>query len=308
MKKLIKKIIKKVIKKVIFIFKLFPKYEECVKNYCYVGNKKSNFLGRIFNSIFWMEYYSRSVPDRINIQSKLMGGSAGVNWANNYNKLRDNYPPIRGKLKVGNLDWYEACPGFEIVKNLLNQEQDSFCFIQLGASSGKEISYFATKFPEAEFIYTDIFEQTTLYAESKLYLPNLKYVTCAAENLAALANVTSKKKVIIFSSGSAQYVLPENLEYTFKLLSNIKKKDIYCIFDEPGNDLNINPLIYQGSYPRGDFSYTHNYEYYAEKYGFKSLKWNLIKPYSPQEDFYPNHQGTVHLNGFFRFSETELDL
>ena len=297
-----KKLIKKLIKKVIFIFKIFPNYEKYIIQYCKIGTKDFNFLGRIFNTIFWMEYYDRSLPDRINIQSKLMGGSAGVNLADHYNKLRDNYPPKRGNLKVGNLDWYDACPGFEIVKDLLNQKPESFCFIQLGASSGKEISYFASTFPEAEFIYTDIFEQTTLYAESKLSLSNLKYVTCAAENLAALANVNSKKKVIIFSSGSAQYVLPENLEQTFKLLSNIKDKEINFVFDEPGNNLNINPLTYQGSYPRGNFSYTHNYKYYAEKHGFKSLKWNLIKPYSPQEDFYPNHQGTIHLNGFFIFS------
>ena len=296
-----KKLIKKLFKKVIFIFKIFPNYEKYIIKYCKIGAKNFNFLGRIFNTIFWMEYYDRSLPDRINIQSKLMGGSAGANWADRYNKLRDNYPPKRGKFKVGNLDWYEACPGFEIVKDLLNQEPESFCFIQLGASSGKEISYFATKFPEAEFIYTDIFEETTLYAEAKLSLPNLKYVTCAAENLAALAAVTSKKRVIIFSSGSAQYVLPENLEQTFKLLSNIKDKEINFVFDEPGNNLNINPLTYQGSYPRGNFSYTHNYKYYAEKHGFKSLKWNLIKPFSPPEDFYPYHQGTIHLNGFFIF-------
>ena len=193
-KKIIKKILKKILKKVIFIFKIFPIYEKCVLNYCKIENKNSNFFLRILNSIFWIEYYYRSMPERIYIQSKLMGGSAGANWADQYNKLRENYPPKRGKLKVGNLDWHDACPGFDIVRNLLNKETESFCLIQLGASSGKEISYFATKFPEAEFIYTDIFEKTTLYAESKLSLPNLKYVTCAAENLAALANVTSKRR------------------------------------------------------------------------------------------------------------------
>ena len=139
-----------------------------------------------------------------------------------------------------------------------------------------------------------------LHAKTKLSLPNLNYVTCPAESLAALAQICKKPRVLIFSSGSSQYVYPEQLDYMFRLLSKIEDKSIDFIISEPGHNSEINPKNLKGSIPRGGFSYTHNYQFYAEKYGFKTKKFNIIEPYMPQK-LYPLHQGTVHLDGWFSY-------
>lgn len=294
---------KKFLKKIAYIIaknlKYFPIYEKFVVQNCKVGLYKRNIFSKFINILFWSEYYHRSLPERINIQSKLMGGEVGAKWADKYNKARKSFPPLKGEKKIGNLDWHEASLGFQLVINLIKKDSQNTCLIQLGASSGKEISYFSKTFSECEFIYTDIFEETTSYAKSKFYNSNLKYVTCPAECIPALAEISKRGKIIIFSSGSAQYVFPENLEFTFKLLSEIQNKEIHIIFDEPGNCLNINPETIQGSHPRGNFSYTHNYKFYAERHGFKTSKWDIVRPYLPQEKYFPDHQGTVHLTGWF---------
>ena len=226
----------------------------------------------------------------------------GADWAKLYDTKREGYPPIEGEEKIGNLEYHQACPEVKRVKELISTDPKSFCFIQLGASSGKEISYFAKTFPEADFIYTDIYESVTSYASKKLSLPNLDYVTCPAESLPALAETSKKQKILIFSSGSSQYVYPEHLDSLFRLLSNIKNKTIDFILNEPGNNLLTNPTTFKGSIPRGNFSYTHNYQFYAEKNKFKTNQWDLIKPFEPQKDFYPKHQGSVILNGWFTYS------
>ena len=102
-----------------------------------------------------------------------MGGEVGVKWAEKYNEARKSFPPLKGQKKVGNLDWHEASLGFQFVINLIKKDTQNTCLIQLGASSGKEISYFSKTFSESEFIYTDIFEETTSYAKSKFYSSNL---------------------------------------------------------------------------------------------------------------------------------------
>ena len=94
--------------------------------------------------------------------------------------------------------------------------------IQLGASSGKVISHLAEIFPESDCIYSDIFEDVTSFAETKSNLPNLKFVTCPSESLPALVQIAKNKKVLIISIGSSQYVQPEYIDKTFRLLSKVK--------------------------------------------------------------------------------------
>jgi len=111
--------------------------------------------------------------------------------------------------------------------------------------------------------------------------------------------LVAEENVIVLSSGSSQYIYPEHLEVMFDRLSKIgKNKNLQVIFSEPGNDTLSDPLSIIGSEPRGNFSYTHNYSYYAQKNGFDELEWRKICPYTPQEDF-PNKLGTIQLYGRF---------
>ncbi len=297
-KKFKKLFINKILTLVARVIRFLPFYEILVLKYCKIletnwFKPKKSFLSRFINIIFFKEYYHRSLTDRMRILSKLMGEDEGAKWALHYDENRKQYPPK--DEKIGKLPWKQAVLGFDQISNLLAEDSKNFCFIQLGASSGKEISYFALQFPDAEFIYTDIFEKTKRFAKSKLNLPNIKYVTCSSESIPALAEVNKKDKILIYSSGSAQYVFPEYLDKTFKLLKNIENKHIYIIFDEPGTDFFVNPKKLKGSYPRGNFSYTHNYKYYAEENGFETIEWNLIKPFEGKP--------LVYLNGVFYFKD-----
>ena len=199
----------------------------------------------------------------------------------------------------GTLDWHQVYRGIFFTDDLISEKPEDFCLIQLGASSGKEISYFAQKFKSSEFIYTDLYEPVTTHASSKLTLPNLSYLTCPAEYLPAIAEVSNRAQIIIYSSGSAQYVYPEMLDYMFFLFSKIKNKTIHLIFDEIGNNRLVDLNNYPGSIPRSNLSYSHNYSFYAKKYNFKVNEWNVLEPYLPIENFNKQRRGTVHLNGFF---------
>ena len=71
------------------------------------------------------------------------------------------------------------------------------------------------------------------------------------------------------------------------------------IFDEIGNNRLFDLNSYPGSIPRSNFSYSHNYSFYAKKYNIKVNEWNVIEPFLPKENFNKKRIGTVHLNGFF---------
>tara|TARA_B100001057_G_scaffold356483_1_gene358487 strand:- start:463 stop:1371 length:909 start_codon:yes stop_codon:yes gene_type:complete len=296
----LKKIVRKLVSKIAPFIRYFPGWDNLVVKHCQIGvTAPKNLLGKLVNSFFWREYYSRPPWWKIDIQNKLMGGESGSEWAKYYDQTRVDFPPKKGEKKVGNLDWQQSNPALNQIIELIKIDPENYCIIQLGASSGKEISHIAKLFSQSECIYTDLYETVTSYAEKQLCLPNLNYVTCPAESIPALAQISKKSKVLIVSIGSSQYVFPENIDTVFRLLSRIKNKTIEFILDEPGSNSEINPLEYKGSIARANFSYTHNYKFYAEKNGFKTKKWNLIEPYQPQKDFYPNYQGTIHLNGCF---------
>ena len=75
-------------------------------------------------------------------------------------------------------------------------------------------------------------------------------------------------------------------------------KTIVFYVSEPASDREVEPLTFNESIPQGNFSYTHNYSYYAIKNSFSVLDWEKISVYAPQEG-YPEHFGTIHLFGIF---------
>lgn len=207
--------------------------------------------------------------DRLDIQTKLMGYEKGVMWAKGYQKIP--FPPVRGSVMVGSLDWHDACPFVNQLDKVLNSKENQITVVQLGASSGREIAYFAKKYPRHHFIYTDVFDSVVDYASSIFNLPNLDFITFSAESIHVIASVAMNDQIVILSSGSAQFVHPELLDSMFYRLSHyVKRKRIHVIVHEPGNVLDGDPLSIEGSKPRDNFSYTHNYHFYAIRSGFSS--------------------------------------
>jgi hypothetical protein len=69
--------------------------------------------------------------------------------------------------------------------------------------------------------------------------------------------------------------------------------NLEIIIDEPGNESHGRPEELKCSKWRGDFSYTHDYKFYAESAGMITLKCEIIKPYLPYTVF-PMNKNTVH--------------
>ena len=300
---MIKSIFKKLFSPII---KKLPIYNQFVFKYCAVNSKgwkgskfKINYLlFRLITSTFWYYYWDLPNYERKYYQEKLMGGDIGINLAKHYAGDRNStFPPQRGEIKVGSLDFHDVNPIFKKIDSFLQNQKTTLSVIQIGASSGKEISYFSSKYKNHIFYFTDIYDSVTNYAKSNLKLPNLEFITCAAENIPIIVQMIDNNNVLIFSSGSSQYIFPEDIDLFFARLSKINK-NIYLFFNEPGNDFLNDPITFEGSYPRANFAYTHNYSYYANKHEFLIKEWQKISPYTPQHNF-PMHKGTVHLFGMF---------
>jgi len=283
------------------VTRLLPGYQYLVLKYCSIGSTQHSpkLLSRLIKEAFWLTYWKLPVGERADAQKRLMGDAHSVNWANHYQAfLHDQFPPSRGTYNVGELDFHDANPIYAKVDDYLDSLSDTCAVVQLGASSGKDIAYFAQKHPGHIFYYSDIYDSVTAYASSVHQHSNLNFFTASAEYLHIIASLTDARSVLVFSAGSSQYVYPEHLDLMFQRLSSLKEKEIIFAFSEPANNIAINPLTFEGSQPRGNFSYTHNYSYYALKYGFEQLEWRMISPY-PLE-MYPERRGTVHLFGIFR--------
>ena len=107
-----------------------------------------------------------------------------------------------------------------------------------------------------------------------------------------------EKDILVLSSGSLQYVQPEHLQGFFKTLAKCPNLKILLL--EPACESQGKPDELERSIWRGNFSYTHAYKYYAELSGIKTVKCEIIRPYSPYEDF-PIHKDTVH---YFYYGQT----
>ena len=176
----------------------------------------------------------------------------------------------------------DACPIFNrLVSTLKNLAGESVVVVQLGTSSGREIRWLAKSFPNFRFCGTDIFEDAVKFAQSQDELPNLDFETCSAKELGAKLEAYKERRIVVFSSGSMQYVQPEHLDLLFREIK-ASKKLLQLHLLEPGDETLETPNKILGSVPRGNFSYTHGYDYYAKQNGLTVKLSDIIRPYPGQ--------------------------
>ena len=127
------------------------------------------------------------------------------------------------------------------------------------------------------------------YASDYHNYSNLLFVKCSAKEIGSILNIVDIKKnkhVLVFASSSLNYVQPEHLTIFFNSLSKFSNLKIFL--HEAGNESTGKPDEIKTSIYRGEFSYTHDYKWYAEKSGIETVKCEIIRPYYPYEDF-PMH-------------------
>jgi len=201
--------------------------------------------------------------------------------------------------KVGHLTYDDARPMLSKLDKMLSSITKSLVLVQIGSSSGREIAWLAERNPMHRYIGTDIYPEVLAYSSERHNLPNLSFERCSAKEISNLLNRYKDKGIIVFSSGSLQYVQPEHLEMFFYSISRIPNSEIILL--EPASDSEGNPEELKGSLWRANFSYTHNYRFYAEKAGLITQTCEIIRPYVPYEHFPAWRRNTVH---YFYWAKT----
>jgi len=247
-----------------------------------------NYLfSRVFSAWQRFEYLREIDPDkREDLKALAMGGASGKNWAKHY-----NIKPIDFTQKVGNMTKRESAPIFSAIETILSNTESNYSVIQVGSSSGRELAYFATMFPQHQYLGTDIYKEVLEYSSQHHSLPNLSFALVSAKDIYNLLQTRATSSILVCSIGSLQYVQPEHLTIFFNSLS--KFPNLKILISEPANESQGRPDELRKSIWRGNFSYTHDYKYYAEESGIETLECEIIKPYIPYNNF-PTYRNIVH--------------
>lgn len=223
----------------------------------------------LFKPVFinWVHNtYLREVdPDRREVLKDIcMEGDGGIAWAEEYESR-----PIDLSARYLGLNFGETHPWYQAMDRQL-QETPNAVVLQIGCSSGREIAYFAPRFPGASFVGTDIDARIVQRAAERHPLENAAFRIARAHELDD--QIDPGKPLIVFSSGSMQYVQPEHLSL---MLERLKKRgNTTIILGEPWREDGAS--FGQHTRWRGNFSYSHDYEAYAKAADFKTDQIAII--------------------------------
>ena len=200
----------------------------------------------------------------------------GWNWAHQNDEPVHTYPPKRGERRIGQRDFHDVISIFEHEVLLALLEKQTTAFIQLGASSGKDIAYFARTYSAPQFYYSDIAPGAKEYAE-KTYSSSKYKIVFSSHEATEIHEVIDQiddnmTDVVILIKGMANYILPEDIDKFFGQFSTSKYNIHLFILDQNKEDKMSGDIVF-GRMRYG--SYSHNYKELAEASGFESENWNI---------------------------------
>jgi len=249
---------------------------------------KRNIIWRVLDMIFQKEYFS-NLKNKEEIReltnASLIDGE-GKKWAEYYYNNHFQTLDELKKRRTGTMSSNDASPMFErvinyIKSNNLSEDKNTY-IIQLGSSSGRDLEFFLKIFPKLNYISTDVNDEILNFQKEKYSNPNLKYFKCYAEDIDECINhfKISDKNIILFSSGSLQYVSQFFLEEFFSKIKNYKNLNLFI--SEPVSLLFIdnNKLI---SDYRGKTSFSHRYDEYAKNSNLSIIENQVIRPYTADD-------------------------
>jgi hypothetical protein len=269
------------------ICRLFPGYKLRLLESWVSPDRLNRFDRALFPLVMraWAEFEYvpiRDPDERERVKGSLMGGGNGASWADQYQR-----DPLR---------FDEAHPLLPALDTRMKQQKGSTLVLQVGSSSGKEIAWLAGRHPQHEYIGIDPYPDVIAFSRRNHSLPHLSFLAASAKDIPGLVQGRNQT-VILYSSGSLQYVQPEHLGRLFRELAGTGRIELWLL--EPARESDMSsPLEISGSRWWGNFSYTHNYRYYAETAGWKTGICEIIRPYSHD----PVRKSTVH---YFYMASTE---
>jgi len=263
----------------------FSRYKRYLLSTWHDFDKRKGVDNLLFDPLFnfWIrfEYLREKDPDkRESLKELAMGGNSGRECAKQADAI-----PLDFNAKIGDMTFNEAFPMFSEIENILGRVKTKLLVIQIGSSSGREIAYFAHKYPSHTYIGTDICQEIADYASSAHQSKNLSFRTLPAKNISGLLSEYKNEKILIFSSGALAYVQPKHLPLFFHSIAKVPSAKI--LLSEPGKERRGKlPDEIDGSRWRGNFTYTHNYRFYAKKANIKTVKSRVIRLPYPIYYFY----------------------
>ena len=281
---------------------------------------RSRFETLVFDDVFsrWIRnvYLKETDPDaREALKYICMTGLGGVHWAESY----DSHLLDRSQ-RYGELGFDEAFPQFAAMDAILSRASAGTTIVQIGCSSGREMAYFAQRFPRLSFIGTDIDEPIVERAGRAHPHANLQFKVARAHEICRAApggagrqdirpgatdaaglfilgaGAPGGEPLILFASGSLQYVQPEHLEIMFNTIGRRGRTTL--VLGEPWQEKGAS--IGRGhSRWRGNFSYSHDYRTYAERAGLKIIECRIVQPFSDPRNshFHARHYFFVCTTG-----------
>jgi len=267
---------------------------------CHRSSKKRNVIWFVLDTLFQREYFNK-LKNKEEIReltnSSLIDGE-GRKWAENfYNKHFQTLDELK-KRRTGKMSKSDASPMFEriinyIKSNNLSDDKNTY-IIQLGSSSGRDLEFFLKIFPKLNYISTDVNDEILDFQKEKYSYPNLKYFKCYAEDIDECIkhfNI-SDKNIILFSSGSLQYVNPFFLEEFFSKIKNYSNLKLFNNEPVMLSFIDNSSLI---SDNRGNISFSHRYDEYAKNSNLNIIENQVIRPYST-DDRQHHNTGTFDLH------------
>ena len=237
---------------------------------------------KLLSYIFWVEYFSKlkNPEEARKITKSTFSKDEGIKYTEGY--FQSHFRKIENlhNIKFAHTHSTAVPLILDMTKyikdNHLSEDKDTF-IIQIGSSSGLDLKFFYDQFPKLNYISTDINDEILNYQKEKFNLHNnFKFFKCYAEEIDKCFEKFNlkKKRIILFSRGSLQYVVPYFLEIFF---SKIKlHKDSILFLCEPVVLKSIKNTVRLSAEHRSKISFSHNYRQIAQKNGLGIIKEKLM--------------------------------
>lgn len=292
----LKKIIYNIIKyPLILIFLKTPLINILINRFKFHRSRKTkNIVMFILDTLFQKEYFNKlKSKEKIRelTDSTLISGE-GRKWAQYYYDKHFQTLDQLKKKKLSLMSYDEATLIWTRIINHINinnlEKNKDVYIIQLGSSSGRGLQFFYNIYPDLNYISTDVNDEILDFQREKYNYPNFKYFKCYAEDIDKCINHFNLKDkiIILFASGSIQYVNPYFLKEFFNKITIYKKLNLFI--NEPIS-LNFIDKSKKLSENRGNISFSHRYDEYAKTVKIKILEKKINRPYAKDN---PNHKDT----------------
>lgn len=242
-----------------FVYNLMPEYRTHLLGKLFDGEPQSGIDRLVYRALLrrvMAEYYhpSTATSRREELKNLSMGRESGVRWAEYY--LRMGFPT---KDTVHQ-------PMFRMLEECLSEGQVKKVH-QVASCSGREVVYFARRYPEVTFVGSDMDDAVVSACRERWKeLPNLSFTVVRLDRLDAREQ-DSLRSDLVYASGGLQFLDEPSLRRFLRVLLPLTRR---ILLTQP---LAIDFLMQKHTHStsRGNFSWNHPYTKYLAEEGWVNV-------------------------------------